>query len=466
MLNKFKKTINNNFYRFFEFVFFLRYLLIIFLTSIAVFLTIPIFFNYEKKAEVIKSHLLENYNFKLINYENIQYNIFPQPNLVIINSQIILQKSKGNFNVKKIKIYPDFLSIYNYENFNSKKIVLKDADIDSQISDLKLSIKQLFNQEKKLHFDNLNLKLFDEKNFIVSINNIKFANFGYNKDQIKGRIFNKDFKIEVDESYKKINFKLHKSGVKAQINLNEQQKENSVIGVLKLKILNTNLKSNFEYDGKIIKLDKSYFRNKNLSFNNNIEIILNPYLYINSKFSIEEIDPKILRKIDFVKFLSFKDSLRQIDIKSDIIFKLKKINRKFFDNFNVSLNLAYGRMNYSKRLSNKNNTVKCDGNINFLEENPLLFFDCHLKSKNKKELFKKLSVKTKNKKTFELKVNGNLSVLNKKVNFKNILIDDNYEASKEDLKYFKETFENILFDKNLLEIFDLKKIKKFAVEVS
>ena len=130
------------------------------------------------------------------------------------------------------------------------------------------------------------------------------------------------------------------------------------------------------------------------------------------------------------------------------------------------LNLAYGRKNYSTRLSNKNNTVKCDGNINFLEEYPLLFFDCHLKSNNKKELFKKLSVKAKNKKTFELKVNGNLSVLNKKVNFKNILIDDNYEASKEDLKYFKETFENILFDKNLLEIFDLKKIKKFAVEVS
>ena len=112
--------------------------------------------------------------------------------------------------------------------------------------------------------------------------------------------------------------------------------------------MKTNFKSNFEYDGKIIKLDKSYFRNKNLSFNNNIEIILNPYLDINSKLYIEEFDTKILRKIDFNKFLSFKDSLRKINLKSDIIFKLKKLNRKFFDNFNLSLNLAYGRMNYSK----------------------------------------------------------------------------------------------------------------------
>ena len=96
----------------------------------------------------------------------------------------------------------------------------------------------------------------------------------------------------------------------------------------------------------------------------------------------------------------------------------------------------------------------------------MLFFDCHLKSKNKKKLFKKLSVKTKNKKDFELKAKGTLSILNNKVSFKKISIDDNYKASKEDLKYFKNTFEDILFDKNLIEIFDLKKIKKFIIEVS
>ena len=96
-----------------------------------------------------------------------------------------------------------------------------------------------------------------------------------------------------------------------------------------------------------------------------------------------------------------------------------------------------------------------------------MFFDCYLKAENKREFLKKFSVKTKNKKeTLELKVKGNLNVLNKKVNFKNISMNNNYIASKEDLKYFKDTFENILFDKNFLEIFDLKKIKKFIIEIS
>ena len=96
----------------------------------------------------------------------------------------------------------------------------------------------------------MNLKLFDEKFFIISVNSIKFANFGYNKDKIRGQDFNKDFTVKVDETYKKINLRLLKSGINAQINLNEKQKENSLIGILKLKILKTNFKSNFEYDGK------------------------------------------------------------------------------------------------------------------------------------------------------------------------------------------------------------------------
>ena len=34
-----------------------------------------------------------------------------------------------------------------------------------------------------------------------------------------------------------------------------------------------------------------------------------------------------------------------------------------------------------------------------------------------------------------------------------------YKASKEDLNYFKQTFQTILFDKDFVSIFDLKKLK-------
>ena len=54
--------------------------------------------------------------------------------------------------------------------------------------------------------------------------------------------------------------------------------------------------------------------------------------------------------------------------------------------------------------------------------------------------------------------------MNKKINFDKILLNEN-NSSKADLKYFKNTFENILFDKSFFEIFDLKKIKNYILEI-
>ena len=45
-------------------------------------------------------------------------------------------------------------------------------------------------------------------------------------------------------------------------------------------------------------------------------------------------------------------------------------------------------------------------------------------------------------------------------------MNSNYVASKEDLKYFKDIFERILFDESFLEIFNFKKIKEFIKEIN
>ena len=60
----------------------------------------PIFFDYEKKAEAIKLHLQEDYNFEIYNYERIKYNIFPLPNLQLENVLIDLKSSEENLSVR------------------------------------------------------------------------------------------------------------------------------------------------------------------------------------------------------------------------------------------------------------------------------------------------------------------------------------------------------------------------------
>ena len=100
MINKFFKTINNKYSRFFKFIFYLRYLFLIFFLSVVIFLNIPNFFNYSKKIENIKYYLLKNFNYEINNYEKIEYNIFPVPNLELKNVQINLQPSSVNLTSK------------------------------------------------------------------------------------------------------------------------------------------------------------------------------------------------------------------------------------------------------------------------------------------------------------------------------------------------------------------------------
>ena len=133
----------------------------------------------------------------------------------------------------------------------------------------------------------------------------------------------------------------------------------------------------------------------------------------------------------------------------------------------LNINLAYGKLIYLKRISILNNFFTCQGELNLLEEYPILYFDCIVVSEDKKKLLKEFSIKYKSKnEPFQLNVEGNINILNNKINFKNITMNKNYAASKEDLNYFKQTFETILFDENFLSIFNYKKIKEFILEVS
>ena len=102
-----------------------------------------------------------------------------------------------------------------------------------------------------------------------------------------------------------------------------------------------------------------------------------------------------------------------------------------------------------------------------MEEYPILYFDCSIIANDKKKFLKIFSIKYKNKnELLELNAKGNINILNNKINFKNIIINQDYESSKEDLNYFKQSFETILLDKNLLSIFKFEKIKEFILEIS
>ena len=228
MFKKFYKIIHSKYSRFFRFVFFLRYLLTIFFVTTVLFLIIPNFFNYEKKAEFILDHLLKQYNFKVNQYEKIKFTSFPIPKLQIKNTKISLNSSSKNFNVKNLLIYPKLLSIYNYENFQSKKVVLLKSNVSLETPEINNFSNIFFLKKNKLLLKNLDIKISNDRIQIIEIKNIKFKNYNYDKNQITGKIFGKDFKAKLGESFKNINFEIRNSGIIADINFEKDQEKDII----------------------------------------------------------------------------------------------------------------------------------------------------------------------------------------------------------------------------------------------
>ena len=179
MINKIYIKINNKFSSIFKFIFFLRYLIVIFFVAIVLFLSIPQFFDYKKKEQVITNYLLKNYEIELKKIKKIQFRSFPTPHLFLSNLETNFHKESIDFKINNMKIYPKLFSIFNYENFQVRKIELKNNNANVNIYLIIPFTKYLLNIEKKISIKNLRLKIKDKNRPVIHFEEINFSTYGY-----------------------------------------------------------------------------------------------------------------------------------------------------------------------------------------------------------------------------------------------------------------------------------------------
>ena len=426
----------------------------------------PIFFDYDKRLSAIKSHLEENYNLKIVKTESIKFYPFPLAKIELNDVVTSPNSSKVDLVTKKLIIYPKLRTLYNHNNFESKKIKFKKNSISTDFKSLKNLYKYILNIEKKIQIKNLNLFVKDFDNTLFKLNNVSFSNYGYKQNRIEGELFGKELNINVKNNPKKIDFKLLETGVSISFNFSDNN-QNEKIGNIQGQILKAKIKSDFIYDQKFIKIKNFYFREKNLSFDSEGNILLNPFLEFYLETQMVHLNNKLFKNINLETVLDFKNIIKKININTYLGFKQKRFSRSIIDKLNMKINLAYGRLNIEKNFVISESEFKCKSDTNLLEEYPVLSFDCSVSSQDKKNLLKKFDIKYKIKnEPLNLDVNGHLNILNNKINFGSIKINQDYIATKDDLSFFKKSFENILFNQNFVNIFNLHKIKNFIDEVS
>ena len=475
MINKIYKLIHNKFSRFLKFIFFIRYLFAIFFVAIVLFLTIPQFFDYTKKEVTLKNHLSENYGLKIEQIEKIKFYSFPTPFYIIENVNANLYLRDANLEINKLIVYPKLFSIYNFKNFQTRKIRLENNNLKTDLKSIKFITKNILNSNKKIFFKDLNLKIKDNTNEVVILKKINWSNYGYKKNLVEGEVFGTKFNLKLQENLKDINFKLLNTGIFANLKILNKFEASKFEGKLKGKILKSNFKLDFKFDNNFVKINNLYFRDKKLSFDSDGVLELRPFTKINLNTEIKNIDTDIFQKIDINNFLKFKNLIKRLNGQNNIDYKSQKFSSGLIDNLDLKTHLAYGRLGIKKNFSISKTDFFCESNVNLLDEFPILYFNCTIISLDKKKLLKRINInyqnknKNKNKdknENFNLNINGNVNILNKRINFDYIKLNNNYEASEEDLKYFKETFQRTLFDKSFVNIFNLSKIKKFIEEIS
>jgi hypothetical protein len=467
MLNNIYKRIHNKYLPLFKFIFFLRHLFGIFFISATIFLLIPQFFDLKKNDTTFKKYLFKSYGLKLNSYEYIKYNVLPTPNYEIINASSTLNLNSIKLNTQTIKIYPSLISLYNFNNFKSKKITLDKNKLSLETYELEALIKYIYKLKNKIKFNQLEINIFENNKLLMNLQKINFINYGYNKDVIEGLVFNKKFKISLNKNFNKINLKLLNTGINAILDINKINDDKNLKGILKVEILDSKIKFNFNYDEKVINITNFYFRNKSISFKNKSTITINPFLKINSVYDIENIDLELLKNLSLSKIFDQKNLIKKINSENKIYYKPKKFGGNFIEDYNLNINLTYGRAIYSFNFLISESNFSCKGDLNLIAEYPILLFDCSISTKDKKKLLKAFSINYKIKdEPLNFVVKGSLNILNNKVNFNNIMINKNQQATKQDLEYFKKAFETILFNEDLLGIFELNKIKKFISEIS
>ena len=467
MINKIYKIIHNKFSSFFKFVFFLRYLIVIFFVAIALFLIIPYFFDYKKKEKIITNYLSNFYGIEVNKLEKINYRFYPVPHLRIHNLKANFLLKDVDLHTEEIIIYPKLSSIYNYENLDVNNIKFQNTDINVDFNNIKFFTEKIINLKKKLSFGNLDIKINENKDTILQLQEINFLNYGNKKNFIIGKVFNRKFKIELRNKLQNITFKLFDTGVFAELILKDNYQNQKFEGNLKGKILKSNFIINFIYDSSSFKIKNFYLRDKNLSLDSNGYIKFKPFFKIQLNSQIKNIEFDIFKNFNIKQIINSRDLIKRLNTKLNFIYKSKKFSKDLIDYSEVKTQLEIGRLSLFKNfLISKNNFI-CNSEINLLDDFPIYYFNCTIDSPNLNELLKKIRIDDNiYNEAIKLKIEGNFNIFKNKVNFDNIEINGNYKANLEELKYYKKSFQNIFFKDNYLDLFNLEKIRNFILEIS
>ena len=363
-----------------QLMYYLRYLIFIFIISIIVLFITPKLFKHVNKIDKLNYILKNQHGLNLKNFNDIQYKVFPQPNLEIKDTNIFIGNEEFNLKIKKLKIYTNIIGLYFSDKILLKKIKFTANFLGNDIIGFYLPEK------------NNNYLYFEVKNI----------------------------------------------GVVSKFFLDNEKIPPKFSGKIKFKVLENNLLINFDFDHKLL-FKNSVYKNKNIHASFDGEINFNPFFQFIIFTDIKKLN---LEKFKFNKIyhlISEELSNRKLngEIKiNNLTNKIKGKNNQIditFENGNISskiFNLSLANLDikmnfYLKRYPTYNN----------------LDYKLLIKSDNINKFYKIINLKKNHKYAkVDLIIEGNINLSAQKYYFNKIEINKK-KLNKEELITLKNYFD-------------------------
>tara|TARA_B100001250_G_scaffold405716_1_gene423639 strand:- start:1055 stop:2425 length:1371 start_codon:yes stop_codon:yes gene_type:complete len=439
--------------------------LILTISSIIIFLSIPVLFNYKSIESKIEKEFYSQFKINLEVLDKVNYSLLPRPHLIINKAKLDLDISNDKssiIEISDIKVFLLINNIFSKKNIRIDSLEINNANINFKLNDVKKFRNHLFykiNRPIKI----INSKFFylDKKNNVILISPIyKLDYFIDNNNEvkklkIKGNIF--DIKFSSlwkrnynfpKQTYNEIKFRKPNILIK---NLFSFQNDKNFSGNSIINLLGEEININYLVKEDRIIL-KSNNEQKNHKFKINSIIELNPF-YFDSQITL--INTKFEFFTDYLlNYLSNYSKNLLGNLTGELSLNLKDIENEIIDSGKITLSINEKSLDISEASFEIKSVGTIKSNFKYYDDKGDLILSSNnvFELKNKKEFSKmfylsKNNIKNINKIYFDLEKNidtGEFLISNIQLN--KLSSDNNLDKSYiiKNLKDFKKILKKIL----------------------
>ena len=450
------------------------YLLGIVIFSVLIYLSTPIFFNYNKSN--IEDAICKGLKIRCSIEGNINYGFIPSPRLKIENLIIydLVEKSKHLGEIKNAEIKLSVINLLDKDKLTYQKLILRDAKFNYDLEKIN-KYKKYFSQDINSIDINLykgSIEFFDEKKYITTLKDINFKyNFSKKTEELtlNGIFLNDDIYINLKNKKdlsKKLILKLKNYNLLTKIDFfNSKSKKDIINGNILFKKGKTKFTGIFALKDEQIIIEKSNLRNSFLDGKINGSIKFLPFFNFNLVFDLNNLNFNTL--LNLITSLDEDNQKNLFRINKKINGKLNISSAKVFSkytlvrSFESQIQFVNGNIRIGQLLLSlgKLGAADLNGVINNDKKFSNFKFESNIFIDNMKRFYNKFGVFNKQKNPYNLFTSGNFDLTNLKLQLYEISSGENFK--NEEINFIENELNNLLLDNGYESLFNFSELKKF-----